>query len=139
MDKCCYTQWLESEYTMENTEALWITTEECRPHQHSISEHGIQWTIFSQLEDLDYADNNAFISHNSKSSTEEGTASHSKSKENWASDKSEKTKVMCMNLKERIQIKIDKEELEVVTDFTHLGSNIIVAKVWNYELQIPNI
>ena len=23
---------------MENTEALWITPEDCRPHQHSISE-----------------------------------------------------------------------------------------------------
>ena len=27
-----------SQYTMENTEALWIITEDCRPHQHSISE-----------------------------------------------------------------------------------------------------
>ena len=37
-----------------------------------------------------------------------------------------KTKVMCMNLKERPQIKIDEEELEVTTDFTYLGSNISV-------------
>ena len=33
---------------------------------------------------------------------------------------------MGMNLKERSQIKIDEEELEVVTDFTYLGSNINV-------------
>ena len=33
---------------------------------------------------------------------------------------------MCMNLKERPQIKIDDEELEVMTDFTYLGSNISV-------------
>ena len=33
---------------------------------------------------------------------------------------------MCMNLKERPQIKIDEEELEVVTDFTYLGSNMSV-------------
>ena len=31
-----------------------------------------------------------------------------------------------MTLKERPQIKIDEEELEVVTDFTYLGSNISV-------------
>ena len=37
-----------------------------------------------------------------------------------------KTKVRCMNLKERPQIKIDEEELEVVTNFTYLGSNISV-------------
>ena len=34
--------------------------------------------------------------------------------------------VICMNLKEHPQIKIDEEELEVVTDFTYLGSNISV-------------
>ena len=28
----------------ENTEALWITTEDCRPHQHSISELWMQCT-----------------------------------------------------------------------------------------------
>ena len=37
-----------------------------------------------------------------------------------------KTKVMCMNLKERPQIKIDEEEHEVVTDIIYLGSNISV-------------
>ena len=37
-----------------------------------------------------------------------------------------KTKVMYMSLKERPQIKIDEEELEVVTDFTYLGCNISV-------------
>ena len=35
-----------------------------------------------------------------------------------------KTKVMCMNLKERPQIKIDDEKLEVVTDFTYLGISV---------------
>ena len=33
---------------------------------------------------------------------------------------------MCMNFKERPQIKINEEELEVVTDLTYLGSNISV-------------
>ena len=33
------------------------------------------------------------------------------------------TKVMCINFKEHPQIKIDEEELEVVTDFTYLCSN----------------
>ena len=56
-----------------------------------------------------------------------------------------------MNLKERPQIKIDEEELEVVTDFTYLGSNISVEnnvqkdisarinKAWNRYCSIRNI
>ena len=34
---------------------------------------------------------------------------------------------MCMNLKERPQIKIDEEEFGVIIDFTCLGSNISVV------------
>ena len=29
---------------MRNPEALWTTTEDCRPHQHSISELSMQYT-----------------------------------------------------------------------------------------------
>ena len=44
------------------------------PHN---AHHGMQWTIFSQLEDLDYADYIALL-YNSTSSAEGGTASHIK-------------------------------------------------------------
>ena len=90
------------------------------------AQHGIQWTFFSQLEDLDYADDIAL------SST---TANHMQKKEQLFTENAmktrlqinqKKTKVMCMNLKERPQIKIDEEEFEVVTDFTYLGSNTSV-------------
>ena len=119
--------YITSQYTMENTEALWITTEDCRPHQHSISELCMQCTdgiksdkqLFSKVKSLPWlhfipntlqyspglhneTDNNTectawytidpflttrrsrlyrwycTIIHNSKSSVEEGTASHRK-------------------------------------------------------------
>ena len=90
------------------------------------AQHGIQWTLFSQLEDIDYADDIALLST---------TANHLKKNAQLLTENArkiglqinqKKTKVMCMNLKERPQIKIDEEELEVVTDFTYLGSNISV-------------
>ena len=79
------------------------------------AQHGIQCTLFSQLEDL--------------------VQYHLQKKAHLLTENARKTglqinqkkpKVMCMNLKERPQIKIDEEELEVVTDFTYLGSNISV-------------
>ena len=88
--------------------------------------HGIQWIPLSELEDLDYADDIALLSK---------TANHLQKKAQLLTENvvnaelqinQKKTKVMCMNLKERPQIMIDEEELEVVTDFTYLGSNISV-------------
>ena len=90
------------------------------------TQHGIQWTFFSQLEDLDYEDDVAQLST---------TANHLQKKAQLLTDNAmkiglqinqKKTKVMCMNLKERPRIRIDEEELEVVNDFTYLGSNISV-------------
>ena len=83
--------------------------------------------ICSQLEDLDYAHNIALISI---------TANHMQKKAQLLTENTrkcgtqiyqKKTKVMCMYLKEYPQVKIDDmKELEVVTDFTYLGSNINV-------------
>ena len=91
-------------------------------------QHGIQCTLFSQLEDLDYADDIALLST---------TANHLQKKAQFLTENArktelqinqEKTKVMCMYLKEHPQIKIDAERLEVMTDFTYLGSKISVEK-----------
>ena len=89
------------------------------------AQHGIQWTLFSQLKDLEYEDDIALLYT---------TANHLQKKAHLLIDNAmktglqinqKKTKVMYMNLKERPQIKIDVEELEVVTDFTYLGSNSV--------------
>ena len=73
--------------------------------------HGIQWTLFSQLEDPDYADDIALLST---------TANHLQNRAQLLTENARKTglqinqiktKVMCMNLKERPQIKIDRGNL----------------------------
>ena len=85
--------------------------------------HGIQWTIFSQLEDLDYTDDIALLP---------APANHPQNKAQLLTENygiqiiQKKTKVMCMNLKEYPHMKIDEEELEVVSNFTYLGNNISV-------------
>ena len=86
--------------------------------------HGIQWTKFSQLEDLDYAVDIALLSTNAR---------HLQQKANVLNENAKKaglhinmkTKVMHLNFTEpHPQIMIDGEELEAVDNFTYLGSNI---------------
>ena len=66
--------------------------------------HGIQWTMFSQLEDLDYANDIALLSTNAR-------------------DLQQKANVLNEE-KPHPQIMIDGEELEAVDNFAYLGSTI---------------
>ena len=97
--------------------------------------HGIQCTLFSQLEEKIY--NMQMILHYC------AQQQIICSKRNSFSQKiigklgfrsiRKKTKVMCMCLREHPQIKIAEGELEVMTDFTYIGSNISVENsVQNY-------
>ena len=97
-------------------------------HTTQNAQHGIQWTFFSQLEDVEYADDIALLSI---------TANHLQKKTQLLTENArktgfqinqKKTTVMCMNCKEHPQIKIDEKEFEMVTDFTYLGSKISVKK-----------
>ena len=47
--------------------------------------HGIQWTMFSQLEDLDYADDIALLSTNSSHLQQKANVLNEKRKESWTS------------------------------------------------------
>ena len=87
--------------------------------------HGIQWTMFSQLEDLDYADDIALLSTNARHLQQKANVLNENAKKAGLHINMEKTKVMHLNLTEpHPQIMIDGEELEAVDDFTYLGSNI---------------
>ena len=92
------------------------------------TQHGIQWSFFSQLEDLDYADDIALLSTTSNHLQKKAQLLTDNALKTGLQINQKKTKAMCTNLKEPPQIKIDEEELEVVTDFTYLGSNISVEK-----------
>ena len=88
--------------------------------------HDIQWTLFSQLEYLDYADDIVLLSTTENHMHKKAQLLTENARKTGLQTNQKKPKVLCMNLKERPQIKIDEEELEVVTDFTYLGSNISV-------------
>ena len=82
-----------------------------------VRQHGIQWTFFSQLEDLDYADDIALLSTTANHLQKKAQLLTENARKTGILINQKKTKVMCMNLKERPQFKIDEEEFEVVTDW----------------------
>ena len=87
--------------------------------------HGIQWTMFSQLEDLGYADVIALFSTNARHLQQKANVLNENAKKAGLHITVKKTKVMHLNLTEpHPQIMIDGEELGAVDDFTYLGSNI---------------
>ena len=85
---------------------------------------GIRWTPFSQLEDLDYADDIALLSH---------TTNHTQQKTDKLTEFGEqiglkinikKTKIMTVNIEKKANITVRGEPVEEVTTFTYLGSMI---------------
>ena len=81
--------------------------------------------MFSQLEDLDYADDIALLSTNARHLQQKANVLNENAKKAGLHINLKKTKVMHLNLTEpHPQIMIDGEELEAVDDFTYLGSNI---------------
>ena len=84
--------------------------------------NGIQWSLLEQLDDLDFADDLALLSHKhsqmqDKTSTLESIASSIGLRINR-----EKTKVMRINTNSIEPIVLQDGELEEVTEFTYLGS-----------------
>ena len=86
--------------------------------------HGIQWTMFSQLEDLDYVDDIAQLSINARHLRQkEANFRNENAKKASLHINMKKTKVMHLNLTEpHPQILIDGENLEAVDDFTYLAT-----------------
>ena len=91
--------------------------------------------MFSQLEDLDYADDIALWSTNARHLQQKGNVLNENAKKAGLHINMKKTKVMHLNLTEpHPQIMIDGEELEAVDDFTYLGSNISAENSVQLEL-----
>ena len=73
--------------------------------------HGIQWTMFSQLEDLDYTDDIALLSTNARHLQQKANVLNENAKKAGLHINMKKTKVMHLNLTEpHPQIMIDGEE-----------------------------
>ena len=62
--------------------------------------HDIQWTMFSQLEDLDYADDIALLSTNARHLQQKANILNENAKKAGLHINMKKTKVMHLNLTE---------------------------------------
>ena len=85
---------------------------------------GIQWTMFSKLEDLDFADDIALLSTNAAHSQEKVTRLLDWAKRTGLYINQKKTQVMKINVTVPGTTSIEGKVLEEVDDFTYLGSVI---------------
>ena len=75
--------------------------------------HGTQWTLFSQLEDLDYADNIVLLYTTANHLQHKAQLLTENNRETGFRIYQKRSKIKCMNLTEKPHINIDEEELEV--------------------------
>ena len=85
---------------------------------------GIQWTLFSQLEDLDFADDLALLSETHKKMQQKTERLQEKSSQLGLKINVGKTKVMKVNNRSSEPISLESGTVEEVQDFIYLGSNI---------------
>ena len=85
---------------------------------------GIQWTMFSKLEDLDFADDIALLSTNAPHCQEKVTRLLNWAKQTGLYINQKKTQVMQVNVKTPATTSIEGRVLADVDDFTYLGSVI---------------
>lgn len=86
--------------------------------------NGIQWNLMNQLEDLDFADDLALLSHTYDQMQEKTSilVKNASKTRNQQGINKEKTKLMRINTNNTYSIEIDNSQLENVTSFTYLGS-----------------
>ncbi|VDP85697.1 unnamed protein product [Schistosoma mattheei] len=86
--------------------------------------HGIQWTAQNQLDDLDFADDQAFLSHTHKQIQIMTASVAAVTAPVGLNIHKEKTKVLKYNTENSNSITLDGETLEDVESDTYLGSII---------------
>ena len=87
---------------------------------------GIQWTLFKQLDDLDFADDIVLLSHKQQHAQNKADRLAATARQLGLNINKKKTKTMRINNKQEDKLKIDEEEIEEIDSFTYLGS--IVSK-----------
>ncbi|VDP39618.1 unnamed protein product [Schistosoma margrebowiei] len=90
----------------------------------SEGKHGIQWTARSQLDDLDFADDLALLSHTHEQMQMKTASVAAVSASVGLSIHKGKTKVLKFKAENNNPITLDGETLENVESFTYLGSII---------------
>ena len=82
---------------------------------------GIRWTLFTTLEDLDFADDIALVSHRYEDIQEKSTMLNNIARTVGLKTNTGKTKILTNNESPQSVI-LDKEVLEKVEQFAYLGS-----------------
>ena len=93
----------------------------------SDSRNGIQWTLVDQLEDLDFADDLAHLSHTHSQMQAKTSKLEAISSKLGLKINTDKTKIMRVNSKSNEYISIANRDIEDVTCFTYLGSVINIT------------
>ena len=85
---------------------------------------GIQWTFTSSLEDLDFADDIALLSHRHQDMQSKTTLFSDTAGKIGLKASTKKTKHMRMNSRTNAPIRMQNEDIEEVNEFTYLGSKM---------------
>ena len=84
--------------------------------------NGIQWTLTQQLDDLDYADDIALLSHSGAQVQNKTTILEERSRRAGLVINTAKTKVLKINTGSNRKIRVNDADIEEVDSFTYLGS-----------------
>ena len=85
---------------------------------------GIRWTLSTVLEDLDYADDIALLSHSFSDMLEKTDRLNKFSRQVGLKISPQKTKVLPVNISAPLPIKVGQLDLETTQQFTYLGSTV---------------
>ena len=85
---------------------------------------GIRWTPFTQLEDLDYADDIALLSHTERHIQEKTDRLWSYGQQIGLKVNNKKTKLMTVNVHRNVKIMVGGEAIETTKAFSYLGSTV---------------
>ena len=107
----------------------WIMKETTRGRRN-----GIQWTLWQQLDDLDFADDIALLSHNQEQMQEKTEELNRTAKSLGLKIHTGKSKILKVGTDSSTSTRLDGNPLETVTAFTYLGS--IVDNIGGTEADI---
>lgn len=85
---------------------------------------GIRWTLFSHLEDLDYADDLALLSHLENNMQDKTSRLQQNAASIGLNINIKKTEVMALNCRVPPDIEINGNHLKCSSSFTYLGSTV---------------
>ena len=84
----------------------------------------IRWTLFSTLEDLDFADDLALVSHTHQHMQEKTTRISTYAQQVGLRISQKKTGVMLLNVSNPTPVQVNGEDLPTTEEFTYLGSTV---------------